>query len=758
MPASKLSAATTDSAGEQALRLVLNACLILLFVPVVLFGMLLAPWGRMLRTSCVTRGGGTFFLLSWRWHGWLGRWLNHSALAGWPRVLQLLSGNLAWVGLHPHPVADALPSPELKHLVSRLQPGVFSLWGLRHRTATDHDDLWATQLEYARHRSLGYDCKLLINNFLAMALHPLPTRTSVPTVVIDTLRIDNLDLDDALGRVVAKLSAPVDKLLQVCFINVATVNLARRDVKYRKAVNHAELNLPEGLQIRRAADFMRTPLLQRLDRRFFAPKLWATVAERQVKVYLLGGESGSAAQLAQQLKQIYPGLCIVGTQDLPPNQENEADVLACIRSSGAELLVTGLGLRQEEPWIAANADTLGVKVAVALGDAFVSSATGHSPHHWGSLFGHCNFTLAVFLQRWLGSVKPLREFPVVVRPGDANAPGHAVVLVTSQARDPLMQPFDVVPALLPVGALRALAHVMEMLAEKGCRHVDLVTDVDVLRLRETLGHGARWGLSIEFHLVQDEADMLRRSAQLAVLADVNPPPTEPRDRLVWLVDAAQWLPEAALGADIPTQERVWAGTTADVWSGWACLSRSSLRDCFQGQSEWSGLVSNVMKVAARSDVQQISALGGADLRTLGGVIAMTLQPIMGVLEPASWRQYSAEQDGVQGEVWVSRQAQVDPGVQLIGPVYIGPGCHISSNAVLGPGVILGRNVRVGADMALSQSVVLDGVCLDGGLDIKESLVHERGIANFAWQVVVPAQALGSLLTGIEADAEAAALD
>lgn len=67
------------------------------------------------------------------------------------------------------------------------------------------------------------------------------------------------------------------------------------------------------------------------------------------------------------------------------------------------------------------------------------------------------------------------------------------------------------------------------------------------------------------------------------------------------------------------------------------------------------------------------------------------------------------------------------------------------SATLGPGVILGHHVRVGEDVSMSHSVVLDGVAVGGGLEIRECLVHASGIANLAWGAIVPAEALGSLL-------------
>jgi hypothetical protein len=126
---------------------------------------------------------------------------------------------------------------------------------------------------------------------------------------------------------------------------------------------------------------------------------------------------------------------------------------------------------------------------------------------------------------------------------------------------------------------------------------------------------------------------------------------------------------------------------------------------------------------------------------------MTCQPSVGVLEAANWRQLPAD-DRVTGEVWISREAQIEPGVRLAGPVFIGAGCHVASQASLGPGVVLGRNVRIAKDAVLTRSIVLDGVAVGQGLEINESLVHASGVASLTWGAIVPAEALGSLLGGV----------
>jgi N-acetylglucosaminyldiphosphoundecaprenol N-acetyl-beta-D-mannosaminyltransferase len=746
-----------NSPKADVLGRVVGLLLLVFFIPAFVFGAVLAPWGSMRSTPCMTQGGRTFGLVNWRWRGRLGRWLNASALAGWPRLIHLINGDMALVGLCPHPVADAPPSADIAGVLQSIPPGIFSLWELRHRNATDYDDFWAIQMEYARNRSLIYDCKLFFYNLLAMALHPLSTRTSASTVVVDTLRVDNLSLADALSRVVGQLDEPGAQPLHICFVNAAAVNLARRDARYRKAVNQAGLVLPEGLSIRYAAQVLKSPLLQRMDREFFVPRLWAAWAQRKGSVFLLGGTTGAAAAVARHLTATYPGLDVVGAEDCADwTGEADAALLERIRSSRADLLVTGCSAARQEIWIAAQAPVLGVKAILGLGAAFDLQGSGHHAMRQDSagLMGQCGFALAVVLQRWLGSVSPMREMPVVVRPGDVQAPAHAVVLVGAKASDPLLQPLDVVPALLPVGSLRALSRVMEMLAEKGCRYVDLVTDVDELRLRELLGQGERWGLNIELHLAQDDSDILQRTSKLPIFAAQQLAHEDTPDHWVWLVDAGHWMPDGQLGDAIPTRPCVWVDSVSQQWAGWACLDRHHLRDCFNSKLDWSAWRYAVLDVV-RHHAERKTVAGGADLRTLGGIMTMTDHPSLGVLEPANWHRYPASTgDAAQAaetEIWVSREAQVESGVQLTGPVYIGPGCHVASNAVLGPGVVLGRNVRIGSDMALSRAVVLDGVALDGGLDIREALVHERGIASFAWQVIVPSQALGNLLVGTEAD-------
>ncbi len=66
-----------------------------------------------------------------------------------------------------------------------------------------------------------------------------------------------------------------------------------------------------------------------------------------------------------------------------------------------------------------------------------------------------------------------------------------------------------------------------------------------------------------------------------------------------------------------------------------------------------------------------------------------------------------EGQGVGGG-WVHPEAMIEPGVELLGPFYVGPGCRVLSGAQIGPGTVLAARVVVSKGAQLADCVVWEG--------------------------------------------------
>lgn len=73
-------------------------------------------------------------------------------------------------------------------------------------------------------------------------------------------------------------------------------------------------------------------------------------------------------------------------------------------------------------------------------------------------------------------------------------------------------------------------------------------------------------------------------------------------------------------------------------------------------------------------------------------------------------------------VWVADGAVVAPGARLVGPVAIGARAVVANGAHLGPGTVVGSDCGIGPGASVRRSVLWDGVVVDGGTRIVDSIV------------------------------------
>jgi N-acetylglucosaminyldiphosphoundecaprenol N-acetyl-beta-D-mannosaminyltransferase len=103
------------------------------------------------------------------------------------------------------------------------------------------------------------------------------------------------------------------------------------------------------------------------------PALLGESARLGASVFLLGGESGVAVAAAARLHDLYPGLVVAGTYEPPRaavEEMNNAEILARITESKADVLLVAFGHPKQEKWIDMHRDVLPVSVAIGVGCVF----------------------------------------------------------------------------------------------------------------------------------------------------------------------------------------------------------------------------------------------------------------------------------------------------------------------------------------------------------------------------------------------------
>jgi N-acetylglucosaminyldiphosphoundecaprenol N-acetyl-beta-D-mannosaminyltransferase len=148
----------------------------------------------------------------------------------------------------------------------------------------------------------------------------------------------------------------------------------QNDAHFREVYQHAFLSVPDGVPLLWAAKLLGQPLPGRVNGTDLFEQLCEVAAEKQLKVFLLGGRSGAAASAAQILQNRHPGLEIVGTYCPPYGFETDPTELeqinSTIKATAPHILFVGLGAPKQENWIYANYKTIGVPISVGIGVSF----------------------------------------------------------------------------------------------------------------------------------------------------------------------------------------------------------------------------------------------------------------------------------------------------------------------------------------------------------------------------------------------------
>ena len=186
------------------------------------------------------------------------------------------------------------------------------------------------------------------------------------------VNFDNVTLLEAAEILGARLERGTeDGVWAVYTPNAEIVQLCIDKNEYYDLINSAEMIVPDGIGVIKAAKILGTPMKERVPGVELGEKMIEYCAKTGHRVYFLGGKPGVASLASKSMTEKYPGLNVCGEADgyfKKEGAESEA-ALAKIIESGAELLFVCLGVPVQEKWIFDNKEKLGrcVKVCMALG-------------------------------------------------------------------------------------------------------------------------------------------------------------------------------------------------------------------------------------------------------------------------------------------------------------------------------------------------------------------------------------------------------
>ncbi len=193
------------------------------------------------------------------------------------------------------------------------------------------------------------------------------------TAILLGTRIDALSWEQVLSRILSWASASgMRSSRTVCVCNVHSLVMARRDTRMAKALASADLCTPDGAPVAWLMRRSGWPEQQRIS----GPELmWLLMREAErlaLPVFLLGGTVTTLEKLRARLRLSFPGLRLAGQcspafRDMSP--EDDRHIRRLIQTSGARLVLVGLGCPKQELWMMRQRGQLSV-VMIGVGAAF----------------------------------------------------------------------------------------------------------------------------------------------------------------------------------------------------------------------------------------------------------------------------------------------------------------------------------------------------------------------------------------------------
>lgn len=181
-------------------------------------------------------------------------------------------------------------------------------------------------------------------------------------------QINRTDMDRAVQSVIQRVSQKVGGY--VCFSNVHTVVMSRKDVRLRNITNHSFMSMPDGKPLSVFAGLSINDMSQVAGPDFMLEML---VKHRTLRHFFYGSTEETLKLLIEKLAYRIPGLNVAGTLSPPfrPLLAHEVThISATINQVKPDIIWVGLGAPKQEYWMADNWEILTPAILMGVGAAF----------------------------------------------------------------------------------------------------------------------------------------------------------------------------------------------------------------------------------------------------------------------------------------------------------------------------------------------------------------------------------------------------
>lgn len=189
----------------------------------------------------------------------------------------------------------------------------------------------------------------------------------MPKTDIRGLKIDNITMIEAID-ISAKVLSDGGQIT-VFTPNAEIAQACTEDNEIMKIISSADMLLPDGAGVLKAASILGTPLKEKVAGVEYGENIARLCAEKGYSLYILGGKPKVAEKAAVNLHKKYDRLKIAGTHDgyFDKSYEGSKAVIEEINTSGADVLFVCFGFPAQEKWTCENRSCISAKIIACLG-------------------------------------------------------------------------------------------------------------------------------------------------------------------------------------------------------------------------------------------------------------------------------------------------------------------------------------------------------------------------------------------------------
>ena len=189
------------------------------------------------------------------------------------------------------------------------------------------------------------------------------------------VNVDMVTISEATDKIMSFFDE--EGLHSVFTPNSEIIMAAYRDQKFADILNSSDLLTADGIGVVYASKILKKPIKERAAGYDIARQVLGRIKDTGHKLYLFGGKPGVAEEAMTNLLKEYEGLQIVGLRNGYFKPEEEAEIVADINKSGADIVFVCLGAPLQEKWIDRHKHELDARVAMGIGgslDVFAGTA------------------------------------------------------------------------------------------------------------------------------------------------------------------------------------------------------------------------------------------------------------------------------------------------------------------------------------------------------------------------------------------------